>query len=306
MNVTKRAALMLAAALAVCSGIASAQQAPPGQRTDAVRGANPVDVLNMARTIDAHDSVWIGELTTLEVRDYIKAGKTTALILGGGMEENGPYLTLDKHNNVARAMGDAIARKLGNALCAPILTMEPGNPDKPSTPGGVVFSAETYKAVLTDMATSLRAMGFKDIIFLGDHGGDLKPMEEVTNNLNSKWKGSGATNHFLAKYGSSGADSGCCGFGAVAKYEQEALGIHEEQEGLHDDYYISSMIMTVDVNGVRMPERIKAKKTTINGVDLTPVAKTIENGKKLVAYRAEQTVAEIRRLMTATKDPSAP
>jgi len=213
------------------------------------------------------------------------------------MEENGPYLTLDKHNNVARAMGDAIARKLGNALCAPILTMEPGNPEKPSTPGGVVFSAETYKGALTDMATSLRAMGFKDIIFLGDHGGDLKPMEEVTNALNTKWKGSGTTNYFVEKYGASGPDSGCCGFGVVAKYEIDALGIQEKQEGLHDDYYISSMIMTVDTDGVRLPERMKANKTTINGVDLAPAAKAIENGKKMVDYRADVTVAEIRRLM---------
>jgi len=217
------------------------------------------------------------------------------------MEENGPYLTLDKHNNVARAMGEAIARKLGNTLCAPILTMEPGNPDKPSTPGGVVLSAETYKAVLTDMATGLRAMGFKNIIYLGDHGGDLKPMQEVSSALNSKWKGVGANNYFVEKYGNSGPDSGCCGFGVLEKYEADALGVHEKKEGLHDDYYISSMIMTVNLNGVRLPERVKAKKTTINGVDLAPSAKAVENGKKIIAFRTEQTVKEIQRLMAAGK-----
>ena len=66
----------------------------------------------------------------LEVRDLIKAGKTTALILTGGIEENGPYLTTGKHNNVLRAMGDPIARALGNALIAPIVTLEPGNPER--------------------------------------------------------------------------------------------------------------------------------------------------------------------------------
>lgn len=266
---------------------------------------HPADVLSMARPIDMHDSVWIGELTSLEVRDLIKAGKTTALILGGGMEENGPYLTLDKHNNVSRAMGESIARKLGNALCAPILTIEPGDPDHPKTPGGVVFSAETYKAVLTDMATSLRAMGFEKIVFLGDHGGDLQPMEEVSKNLNEKWKGLGATNYFVDKYGNGSfanpSNSGCCGWGALVGYEQTVLGIHEKDEGYHDDYSFDSIIMTVDINGVRMPERIKAKKTKINGVDLTPVAKTIENGKKIIAYRTDVTVKEIQRLMAGAK-----
>ena len=36
-------------------------------------------------------------------------------------------------------------------------------------------------------------------------------------------------------------------------------------EGYHDDYYISSIIATVDTNGIRMPERVKAGKFVING-----------------------------------------
>ena len=111
------------------------------KRADSVRGPRPIKVLDMPRPIDIHDSVWISELTALEVRDLIKGGKTTALILGGGMEENGPYLILGKHNTESLAMGEAIARKLGNTLCAPVITLEPGHPEHPSTPGGVVLTA---------------------------------------------------------------------------------------------------------------------------------------------------------------------
>jgi len=57
----------------------------------------------------------------LELRDSLKAGNTTtALIFAGGMEDNGPYITVSQHNSIVRAMCDSIARKLGNALCAPI------------------------------------------------------------------------------------------------------------------------------------------------------------------------------------------
>ena len=65
----------------------------------------------------------------------IKAGKTTAIITTGGIEPNGPWLVTGKHNYVMRANCEAIARKLGNALCAPIIeyvpegTIEP--PDEP-------------------------------------------------------------------------------------------------------------------------------------------------------------------------------
>ena len=297
--------LLLVATLIVgfVLGQLGSQRAQAQQRGQA--GSDRVDVLNMPRPIEMHDTVWIGEMTSLEVRDQLKAGKTTALVLGGGMEENGQYLTLDKHNNVSRAMGEAIARRLGNALCAPILTMEPGDPDKPSTPGGVVLTQETYKALLTDMSTSLRAMGFKNIIYVGDHGGDMKPMDEVSKALNSKWNGAGATVHFIDKMGNgsftSRNDSGCCGWGVVDNYEEDVMGIHEKNEGYHDEYSISAMSMTVEPNATRIRERMKVKKTTINGVDLLPVSKTLANARKLIAYRTDVTVKEIQRLMAGNK-----
>ena len=55
------------------------------------------DVANLPRPIAALDNVWIEELTMMEVRDALAEGKTTALILTGGIEENGPYLTTGKH-----------------------------------------------------------------------------------------------------------------------------------------------------------------------------------------------------------------
>lgn len=287
----------LAAALAMITAAAPAlaqTPAQPARPTASVNQQPRVDALTMARPIDMHDSVWIEDLTMLEVRDLIQAGKTTALILTGGIEENGPYLTTGKHNNVLRVTGDSIARNLGNALVAPIVTLEPGNPERVRTPGSIFLSPETFKAVLSDMATSLKTQGFKHIVLLGDSGGNLKPMQEVSALLNGKWKGdaSGAMTHFIPEY---------YNYAEVEKFEEEVLGIHEKMEGLHDDYYISSIIMVHDPNGVRMPERIKAGKFVINGVSLAPAEKTIENGKKIVAFRTEKTVAAIKKAMESGK-----
>ena len=250
----------------------------------------------MARPIDMHDSVWIEDLTMMEVRDLLKAGKTTALILTGGIEENGPYLTTGKHNNVLKVTGESIARSLGNSLVAPIVTLEPGNPERVRTPGTVFLSPETYRAVLSDMATSLKTQGFRHIIFLGDSGGNQKPMEEVSLALNAKWAGdpSGARTHFIPEY---------YNYEEVEKYQGEVLGIHEKLEGLHDDYYISSIIMVHDPKAVRMDERIKAGKFSINGVSLAPAEKTIENGRKIVAFRTEKTVAAIKKALAAGTSP---
>ena len=275
-------------------------QAPASQPQRPVASVNTqprIDVAEMPRPIDMRDTLWIEDLTMLEVRDLIKAGKTTALILTGGIEENGPYLTTGKHNNVLRAMGDPIARALGNALIAPIVTLEPGNPERVRMPGTVLLSPDTFKAVVSDMAVSLKTQGFKHIVLLGDNGGNVKPLGEVAEALNAKWKAAGADAraYSIPEY---------YNYGEVEQFEQSALGIHEKMEGLHDDYYISAIIAVHDPNGVRMPERVKAGKFAINGVSLGPIDKTVENGKKIIAFRTEKTVAAIRKAMDAAK--SAP
>src|SRR5262245_60580439 len=73
---------------------------------------------NGRRPIDGVDSVFVEELTWMEVRDAMRAGKTTVVVPTGGVEQNGPYLATGKHNYVLRATTEAIARKLGNALVA--------------------------------------------------------------------------------------------------------------------------------------------------------------------------------------------
>ena len=282
---------MLAATTAMAQTPAIGGQQPE-RRTASVNTAPRVDVADMARPIDMHDSVWIEDLTMLEVRDLIKGGKTTALILTGGIEENGPYLTTGKHNNVLKATGESIARALGNALVAPIVTLEPGNPLRPNiSPGTVFLSPVTYQAVMNDMSNSLRSQGFTDIIMVGDSGGNLKPMQAAASSLNAEWKGTGYV-HFIPEY---------YNYADVEEFEKEKLGIHEKLEGFHDDYYITAIIATVSTDAIRMKERQKAGNFVINGVALDPIAKTIENGKKMVAFRTEATVAAIKKSMANKK-----
>ena len=109
-------------------GAAVALAITPG--TAAAQGGEMHDMMEFPRPIDALDNVWIEELTMLEVRDALLDGTTTALILTGGIEENDPYLTTGKHNHVLRVMGESIARRLENTLVAPIVTIEPGNPER--------------------------------------------------------------------------------------------------------------------------------------------------------------------------------
>src|ERR1044072_1912331 len=70
---------------------------------------------NSPRPIAAVDSVFVEDLTWMEVRDALKAGKDTVIVATGGVEQNGPYLVTGKHNVVLRGTTEAIAKKLGRS-----------------------------------------------------------------------------------------------------------------------------------------------------------------------------------------------
>ena len=243
--------------------------------------------LDEPRPIAALDSVWIEELTWMEVRDALKVGKTTVIVAAGSLEQNGPYVATAKHGYVLQATTEAIARKLGNALVAPLILMEPGRPDSPRYPGSIPVRMETYKAILTDVATSLKQQGFENIIMIGDSGGNQRGLQEVTEELSANWDGESARVHFVREY----YDSWQLSDGAV----EEVTGKAEVSEGIHDDYSVNSIIMTVDPEKVRYAQRVAANKATINGISIEPKEKTIANGRKLVEIRANASVEAIRR-----------
>jgi creatinine amidohydrolase len=202
------------------------------------------------------------------------------------MEDNGPYITVSQHNLIVHAMCDSIARKLGNALCAPIMGMSPGVPERSKNPGSVVLSQETFKAVAANIATSLKTEGFLNIMFMVDHGADAAPMQAAAKELSEKWGGS---IYYVPEY---------YDYNEVEKFEHDVLKVTEKREGFHDDYYTASISVAIDPVEARMQERIKANKTTINGVDLAS-SKAVEDGKKIMEFRQEAAVNAIRKLLAA-------
>jgi creatinine amidohydrolase/Fe(II)-dependent formamide hydrolase-like protein len=241
------------------------------------------------RPIEAFDTVWLEELTWMEVRDAIAAGKTTVIVPTGGIEQNGPYLALGKHNYVLEGACEGIARALDDALCAPIVKLVPeGDIDEPSGhmryPGTISLREETFEAVLDDVASSLAKHGFRHIVFIGDSGGNQEGMEAVAARLNERWTGAEA--HFIPEY---------YRYADVFQYMDRELGIVEpSNDGLHDDFVITSIMMTVDPETVRYPERVAAGKATINGLSIEDMEATQATGRKLLQYRVDTTVGAIR------------
>ena len=242
------------------------------------------------RPIAARETVFMEDLTWMEIRDAMRAGKQTAIVATGGVEQNGPYLVTGKHNIILRATTEAIARKLGDALVAPIVPFVPeGDIDPPSShmqyPGTISVTEDTFEHLLTDICASLRTHGFQRILLIGDSGGNQKGMKNVAERLNAKWSGGKTTIHFVPEY---------YDFATVTKWLEEQ-GIRQQPEGLHDDFAMTAMMLAVDPDSVRTKQRMQAGRFRINGVDLAPVEKTIEWGRKIVDFRADITVNAFRK-----------
>ena len=292
------AALASAVASLALSGTASAQseaQRDPRNRGGGTCTANAYNCVDAVNPLPAPNTVWIEEMTWMDVRDALKAGKTTAIISTGGMEPNGPWLVTGKHNYVLHTNCEAIARKLGNALCAPIVKFVPEGSISPASghmasPGTISMREETFRMLLTDLVHSLKAHGFTRIILIGDSGGNQAGQRWVADSVTKIWQGSPIVAHIQEYYD----------YASVAKH-MEQFGVHQTvAEGLHDDPEISLNMFIDDPKSIRYDERAKAKMLTINGVSLADRKKATEWAKQVVEFRTKVTIEAIDKA-TANK-----
>jgi len=292
-------AFVLAGTLAAQQPGATAPAQGRGQRAPDPRSAgggqcseNPFNCIDTPNPLTPPDTVWLEEMTWMDVRDAMKAGKTTVIVSTGGIEPNGPWLALGKHNYVLKANCDAIARKLGNALCAPIVPFVPeGSLDPKSghmtTVGTISMREETFQALLTDITQSFKMHGFQNVILIGDSGGNVTGMKTVADKLNAQWNGSPVVAHIPEYYD----------YASVAKLLTE-LGVTKEGQKvdhLHDDPGISLNMFVTDPKSIRWEQRVKAGKATIDGVSIADKTKALEIGRKIVDMRATRTADLIRK-----------
>jgi creatinine amidohydrolase/Fe(II)-dependent formamide hydrolase-like protein len=276
-------------------------QTPPSQTADPQRSVgggqcknNPLNCAEAPNPLTPPDTVWIEEMTWMDVRDAMKAGKTTMIIATGGIEPNGPWLALGKHQYVLRANCNAIARALGNALCAPLVPFVPeGTIEPPSghmaTVGTISLRQETFQALLTDIVHSMKVHGFENIVLIGDSGGNTKGMAAVAQKLNTDWGGKPRVVHIPEYYDYNSVEAFLVKLGVTTK--------EQPGEGLHDDPGITMNMMMTDPESVRWTARVKAGKATINGVSIADKDKALEIGRQIVAMRTANTVAAIKKAL---------
>jgi len=242
------------------------------------------------------DTVFLEQLTWDELALLIKNGKTTAIIGTAGTEQKGPHMAIGEHKYATEYCAEQIARALGNAIVAPVVTYVPeGSWERPtghmSKAGSITLPEERFRTLLELIARSLRGSGFKEIILIGDSGGNQQGMNAVATKLNAEWKGTGVRLHFIGDY-----------YTKAHAMQQNWLAdsakiIARDSIGGHANIMDTSELLYIH------PQLVKTDRYAIanqaNGVSGSPAKSTKEIGKKLLDIKIGLALDQIRKSLAA-------
>jgi creatinine amidohydrolase len=237
----------------------------------------------------APDTVFIDELTWEENRDAMKAGKTVFIVPTGGTEKNGYHMIMGKHNYIVSHGANLMARRLKNALVAPVIAYVPeGDPDR-QNPGAISLPSPAYDMLLDAAARSLKAHGATEIIFIGDSGGNQPGMRAVAEKLNAEWKDAGTRVFALTDYYEGGREHYRAWMEAAFGYTEDIIGSHA---GISD----TSQMLHVRAAGIRKDQLKPWGGPKDSGVSGDPMKATAEIGRMGIEFKVNAALAQYRAI----------
>ena len=265
-------------------------------------------LIAFGQTAQRQEQVEIEQMTYPEIYSSIhNRGKTTVLIYNGGTEQRGPHAVLGGHTLMARAIAPMIARKLGNALVAPVLpfSVSPAGGVDSKWPGSVALAPDLFQKVNEAVVDSMVKNGFKNIVLLGDHGGGQTELKKLAESMD-------------AKYGAQGTHIYFCG-DVYEKSRQEFAdwltskrlplsnhgGIPDTSAMLYlqpgPEQWVRNIYKTTLGDPVLPPGQKPDPKVPLvnNGVMGDPRPSTPEMGKIYVEMKVNDAVAQITKLIDA-------
>lgn len=236
-------------------------------------------------------SVYIEDMTWMEVRDRMKQGAATVIIPTGGTEQSGPHMATGMHNFVVEYTAGEIARALGDAMVAPVIAYVPVGRISPPEgsmkfPGTVSISETTFAALLEDAARSFKQHGFHMICFLGDHRGSQETQQAVAERLDHEWRGQGVRVRNISDYFYANGQKGWA----------EANRIKAVDPMAHAGFADTSEMMEVRPGGVHrdMIADYGEEHYLTGGVAGDPREATREYGQKLLSLKIAAAVKQIQ------------
>ncbi len=200
------------------------------------------------------------EMRRTEIEEAAKAN-AVVIIPVGPIEQHGNHLPIDTDINCSFSIAKSVAEIIDDF---PVLVVPPiwwgFSPHHMKYPGTISLKIHTYIDVLTDVATSIAAHGFKKIIFLNGHGGNVGVISSMQRKLMDEDNG-----------------PSCIGYTYFTLVDEELKAISEV------DFTIGHAAeMETSLQLYLQPELVdKEAVTWAPGVSGDPTKGTYEKGKRL-------------------------
>ena len=251
--------------------------------------------LTQAQSVPQVDSVFLEELTWMEVRDAIAGGKTTVIIPTGGTEQNGPHMALGKHNYLVKYKAGEIAKQLGNALVAPVIAYVPEGDINPPTShmrfaGTITTPQDVFVKVLEYAARSFKQHGFADVVLIGDSGGNQPGQALAAEALNTEWAATMVRVHHITAYYPGRGDDWVA-----------AQGISAADVGSHAGTHDTSGLMYLNPGMLRFDRMGLGKAGDGQGHIGNPARATALFGKQILEMQVDDAVKQIRELRVSSR-----
>lgn len=231
-------------------------------------------------------SLWLEELTWPEVKQAVDAGYRRIIIPTGGVEQNGNHVILGKHNKVVRYTAEQIAKQLGHTLIAPVIDHVPEQPHEPF-PGTISLSEDTFAALLTETAESMKRSGFRRIYFLGDSYGNQPAQGRVAQDLAEDGAVIASLNEYYDYHFNGQMD-----WLKARGYSEDAIGGHV---GIRD----TSEMLVVYPEGVRKEAMKDSPVNDPSGGYGAATQASVAYGKKMLQMKIAAALRQIARIERA-------
>ena len=267
-----------------------------------------VIAIGLAQTGPRQEQVEIELMTYPEIYSAIHDhGKTTVLVYNGGTEQRGPHAVLGGHTFMARAIAPMVARKLGNALVAPVLpfSVNPAGGVDPKMPGSVALARELFQKVNEAVVDSMAKNGFKNIVLMGDHGGGQEELAKLAETLDAKYRTQGIHVYFCGDVYEKSRREFAEWLTSKSLPLSNHGGISDTSTMLYlqpaNGQWVRSIYKTTIGDPVLPPGQRPDPRTprVNNGVTGDPRPSTPEIGKLVVDMKVTNAVAQIQKLIAA-------